>query len=97
MEETLNAIRLIDFVVSLAAILVLLAVAMQSVGRRLVYVGAFTYLVHALFFELARLWSQGVAIDDSFFLYWAVALRLHATLMIVSYGVYFTRLAILKR
>lgn len=97
MDMTLAALRTIDIVVTLSAILALMSIAMQAKERRLVYVGAFTYLAHSLIYEVAILVvTSDKTIDTTFFLFWVIGLRLQATLTILIYGIYFTRLLALR-
>lgn len=98
MEGFLYAIRTAEVVLNLGVFIVLSILAKQSKGRRLVYAGALICLVHIIVYEISLLVANSLGVSDlTFFLYWVVGLRLHATSLILIYGIYFTRLSLLKK
>jgi len=97
MEMTRTALRVIEIVLTVTTILALLSIMWNSTGRRLTYVGAFAYLLHALLYEIAILVvTSDTASDRTAFYYWVIGLRIHATSIILIYGIYFSRLFTLR-
>ena len=98
MEATLSALRTIELIVTTATGLALLVLAVKATGRRLMYVGVMTYLAHVWIYSATVLTVTNISdTDRTFFLYWVIGLRLHATLLLLAYGIYFTRLLALQR
>lgn len=98
MEATLNALRTIELIITTGVSLALLVLAVKATGRRLSYVGVIIYLAHVWIYSATVLAVTNTSnADRTFFLYWVIGLRLHATLLLLAYGIYFTRLLALKR
>ncbi len=97
MEAGLAALRTIDLLATMTAMVVLVAVMVQIPTRKWVYAPAFAYFLHSLIYQAALLYVSSINGDLGFFAYWAVGLRMNVTIMVASYGVYFTRLYQLRR